>query len=81
MAETEKGIRCRGCGCGHFSVVKTTRAPRNRVMRKRECRHCGQILVTYEAAAGEQLGGELDELTPKQRESLLTRVMQLLGLG
>jgi hypothetical protein len=78
--DSGKGIRCRGCGCRHFAVVKTRRAPRDRVMRTRECRNCGQHLVTYEAAAGERLPAGLDELTPKQRENLLVRLLEMFGL-
>lgn len=74
-----KGIRCRGCGCRHFFVIKTRRAPKNRVMRTRECRNCGQHLVTYEAAAGEKLPVGLEELTPKQRENLLQRLLEMFG--
>ena len=81
MAETDKGIRCRGCGCGHFSVVKTFAAPRGRIGRKRECRNCGQMLVTYEQAAGENasLPGGMDDLSAAQRETLLKRLMELVG--
>lgn len=43
-----RGIRCPGCGCGHFRVVYTRSALRGRVMRRRECRYCGRRITTYE---------------------------------
>jgi len=81
MAEkSEKGIRCRNCGCGHFYVVKTRQAAGGRVMRVRECRHCGRHVVTYEAAAGDPLPVSLEDLSPKQRQSLLDRLLHVFGL-
>ena len=44
------GLVCRGCGCRHFHVVYTRKAPGNRIMRLRECRHCGKRVQTWESA-------------------------------
>ncbi len=76
----EKGIRCRKCGCRHFFVIRTQQGPGERVMRVRECRHCQQRLVTYEAAAGEKVTPAIADLTQEQQESLLTRLLQLVGI-
>jgi hypothetical protein len=45
--QAPKGIACRACGCRHLEVVYT-RQTRTGVMRRRECRHCGKRLTTYE---------------------------------
>ena len=42
------GLTCPACGCHHFRVVYTRRAPRGRILRRRECRHCGRRLSTVE---------------------------------
>jgi hypothetical protein len=83
MADQEKGISCRACGCRHFFVVKTGPAPRGRIMRKRECRNCGQMLVTYEQAAGEAKREPLrmEDLSASQRETLLRKLLGLIGIG
>ena len=47
VAET-LGLKCRRCGCGHFYVVYTRRAPGGRLMRRRECRNCGRRMTTLE---------------------------------
>ncbi len=43
-----RGLMCRQCGCGHFRVLYTRRALGGRLLRRRECRHCGQRMTTYE---------------------------------
>ena len=43
------GIVCRTCGCRHFYVLSTRAAPSGRMIRRRECRHCGRRITTYEA--------------------------------
>lgn len=35
------------CGCRHFYVVYTRRQA-NKIMRRKECRHCGRRIVTFE---------------------------------
>jgi len=47
-----KGLVCRSCGCGHFRVLYTRRAWGGRILRRRECRHCGRRITTYERLAG-----------------------------
>ncbi len=43
-----RGLVCRGCGCRHFHVIYTRRTSKNRILRRRECRHCGRRITTYE---------------------------------
>ena len=43
-----RGIACPGCGCRHFRVLYTRRALGGRLLRRRECRHCGRRVTTYE---------------------------------
>lgn len=45
---TDKGLACPRCGCRHLFVVYTRPADARRIMRRRECRHCGRRVVTYE---------------------------------
>ena len=42
------GLTCRSCGCRHFYVIYTRRAPDSKLIRWRECRHCGRRVTTYE---------------------------------
>lgn len=51
-AEKPRGLECPRCGCGHFEVVYTRQVAKGRVMRRRECRHCGRRLTTFEQIAG-----------------------------
>lgn len=51
-AEDQKGLVCRYCGCRHFRVVYTRPAWGGRIMRRRECRHCGRRTTTWEQAGG-----------------------------
>ena len=59
MADTEttgperhtEGIECPRCGCRHLYVVYT-RHRGKKVLRLRECRHCGRRIMTYEQACG-----------------------------
>jgi transcriptional regulator NrdR family protein len=48
----ERGLRCRQCGCGHLRVVYTRAKAGGRVMRRRECRSCGERVTTWERAIG-----------------------------
>lgn len=41
------GIECPRCGCRHFEVLKTFRYPKG-IRRRKECRHCGRRVNTYE---------------------------------
>ena len=44
------GLECPGCGCRHFSVVYTRPWRPGRIVRRRECRHCGRRMTTIEQA-------------------------------
>lgn len=52
--EEDRGIRCRECGCGHFRVVYTRPAWGGKLVRRRECRHCGQRITTWEREIGQR---------------------------
>lgn len=45
-----RGLECRACGCRHFRVVYTRPAWGGRILRRRECRHCGRRMTTWEQA-------------------------------
>ncbi len=45
-----RGLECPACGCRHFQVIYTRAAWGGRIMRRRECRHCGRRITTYEQA-------------------------------
>lgn len=47
-----RGLVCSACGCAHFRVLYTRRAWGGRLMRRRECRHCGKRITTYEQTSG-----------------------------
>jgi transcriptional regulator NrdR family protein len=47
-AEAIRGIRCPRCGCAHFRVIYTRRTIGGRIVRRRECRHCGRRVTTSE---------------------------------
>ena len=47
----KRGLVCPDCGCAHFRVLYTRRAWGGRLLRRRECRHCGRRVTTYEAAS------------------------------
>ncbi len=43
------GLECRRCGCRHFYTIRTERV-RGAIVRRRECRHCGERITTKERA-------------------------------
>lgn len=49
-ADEEVGLCCRNCGCRHFFVLYTKSVRGGRILRRRECRHCGKRVTTYEKA-------------------------------
>lgn len=51
-AEEQRGLVCPRCGCEHFRVIYTRRALGGRVVRRRECRHCGRRATTAEHVVG-----------------------------
>ena len=42
-----KGVVCPKCGCAHLPVLNTRRSM-GRIVRYRQCRHCGRRVTTYE---------------------------------
>jgi transcriptional regulator NrdR family protein len=46
--QAPRGLECPRCGCRHFRVVYTRAAQGGRIMRRRECRHCGRRITTSE---------------------------------
>ena len=47
-AQDKRGLECRWCGCKHFYVIYTRKAAGRRLVRRRECRHCGKRMTTIE---------------------------------
>jgi transcriptional regulator NrdR family protein len=47
-AESGKGLRCPGCGCGHFETDKTVDISGKRRRRYKICRNCGRRVRTVE---------------------------------
>ena len=50
--EDRRGLVCRWCGCKHFRVIYTRPAWGGRILRRRECRHCGKRMTTWEGSSG-----------------------------
>jgi len=48
QAESSGGLVCRECGCRDFRVTHTYPAAGDRVRRRRVCRNCGAVRVTFE---------------------------------
>ena len=49
-ADEKRGLECRNCGCKHFRVIYTRPTWGGQIMRRRECRHCGKRMTTWEKA-------------------------------
>ena len=47
-AQDKRGLESRYCGCKHFRVIYTRPTYDGRIMRRRECRHCGKRITTWE---------------------------------
>jgi len=47
-----RGLICPKCGCRHFEVVYTRASPGGKIIRRRECRHCGKRITTWEREIG-----------------------------
>ncbi|HOD84372.1 MAG: transcriptional regulator NrdR [Planctomycetes bacterium ADurb.Bin126] len=47
--QDRRGLECRQCGCKHFRVVYTRATWGGRILRRRECRHCGRRMTTWES--------------------------------
>jgi transcriptional regulator NrdR family protein len=50
--DDNRGLRCRQCGCRHFHVIYTRAAWGSKLIRRRECRHCGNRVTTCERIVG-----------------------------
>lgn len=37
-----RGLRCPGCGSSQWRVIYTRWATGDKIMRRRECKHCGK---------------------------------------
>jgi len=46
--DDQRGLVCRWCGCTHFRVIYIRPTYGGRIMRRRECRHCGKRMTTRE---------------------------------
>ena len=49
--EPDRGIACRKCGCLDSKVYYVRRSIGGKMLRRRECRHCGHLFTTYEKIA------------------------------
>ena len=47
----KRGFECISCGCRDFRVLYTRPVWGGRILRRRECRHCGRRITTYERTA------------------------------
>jgi len=50
----QRGLECRNCGCKHFRVIYARPYRGGCLVRRRECRHCGRRITTWEKAIGGQ---------------------------
>ena len=48
-----RGLVCGTCGHPRLKVVYTRRAPGGRIVRRRECKRCGQRMTTWEHRIGQ----------------------------
>jgi transcriptional regulator NrdR family protein len=48
--QDQRGLRCGNCGGSRFRVVYTRAAWGGKLVRRRECRGCGQRMTTWERA-------------------------------
>lgn len=46
------GLECPRCGCKHFWTLNVRHKPK-RIIRYRECRHCGRKMTTVERTIGD----------------------------
>lgn len=49
QSRSARGLECPQCGCRHFYTTHTEPLRDGRIRRRKECRHCGRKIVTYEA--------------------------------
>jgi transcriptional regulator NrdR family protein len=48
----QRGIACSNCGCAHFYTTHTEPLPDGRIRRRKQCRHCGKKVITFESGNG-----------------------------
>ena len=51
-SDEQRGIVCPKCGCAYFRVIYTRARWGGRIVRRRECRHCGRRVTTTERMIG-----------------------------
>ena len=51
--DATRGLMCGACGHPRLKVVYTRRAPGGRIVRRRECKRCGQRITTWEHRIGQ----------------------------
>lgn len=54
----ERGISCPNCGCRHFNTTHTEPLRDGRIRRRKECRHCGRRIVTFESPSKPESGND-----------------------
>jgi transcriptional regulator NrdR family protein len=55
IAPFRRGLECKSCGCRHFRVLYTRAGSNGKLIRRRECRHCGRRMTTWEQHVGQAL--------------------------
>ncbi len=58
------GLECPVCACQDLRVIYTRRTPCGRLVRRRECRHCGKRMTTSESVIA------WAEIEPTRRKGL-----------
>lgn len=48
ITDEKRSLECRRCGCKHFQLLYTRQLRGGRLLRRRQCRHCGRLVTTYE---------------------------------
>ncbi len=57
--ESPKGVVCPRCGCADLRV-RNTRYAVGRIVRYRQCRHCGKRITTYEVTPSALASGGIE---------------------
>ncbi|WP_390816927.1 NrdR family transcriptional regulator [Symmachiella macrocystis] len=52
----QRGLQCRACGHQRFRVINTRAAKGGKLLRRRDCRKCGERITTWELAVGDASG-------------------------
>ncbi|TWU03051.1 transcriptional regulator NrdR [Symmachiella macrocystis] len=51
-SDLQRGLQCGACGHRRLRVIYTRAAKGERLVRRRECRNCGERVTTWERVAG-----------------------------